>query len=112
MMPNGDQALAEIGSLMGGTYTMKHTTFSQRRLFRFFLGLLISAQAVLSTLLMPSVPTAQAATTPPILVVVNNSYPANPFGNYLGEILRAEGLSAYEVKALSSLVAGDLTAHK
>ncbi len=47
---------------------------------------------------------------PPILLVINDSAP-NKFGRYLGEILRAEGLSAYEVKQLGALTAGDLAAH-
>ncbi|MCR4405880.1 MAG: hypothetical protein NUW24_03010, partial [Anaerolineae bacterium] len=47
----------------------------------------------------------------PILVVVNDSYGVNPFGRYLGEILRAEGLNAYEVIELGSLTAADLAAH-
>ncbi len=52
---------------------------------------------------------AQSA-APPILLVVNSAA-ANKFGIYLGEILRAEGLNAYEVKQLSVLTAGDLAAH-
>ncbi|HXV99873.1 MAG TPA: hypothetical protein VEC93_15760, partial [Anaerolineae bacterium] len=46
----------------------------------------------------------------PILLVVNDSAP-NKFNRYLGEILRAEGLNAFEVIQLSSLTATDLTGH-
>jgi uncharacterized repeat protein (TIGR01451 family) len=48
-----------------------------------------------------------AASTPPILVVVNGDYLTNPFGDYLGEILRAEGLNAFTVQDLS-LVTSDV----
>lgn len=41
----------------------------------------------------------------PILVIVNGSYSAkNPFGNYLGEILRAEGLVAFKKIELTLLM--------
>ena len=41
----------------------------------------------------------------PILVIVNGSYGArNPFGNYLGEILRAEGLAAFKKIELTLLM--------
>ncbi|MCL4295968.1 MAG: hypothetical protein KJ077_09585 [Anaerolineae bacterium] len=54
---------------------------------------------------------SQAASGPPILVVVNDSYAANRFGRYLGEILRAEGLNAFDVVELGALTATDLTNH-
>ena len=38
---------------------------------------------------------ARANSSDPILVIYNSNYPSNPFGLYLGEILRAEGLNAY-----------------
>mgnify|MGYP000897045375 CR=1 FL=1 len=47
----------------------------------------------------------------PILLIVNGGYAANPFGGYLGEILRAEGLNAYTTVDLSALTAGELAAH-
>ena len=41
----------------------------------------------------------------PILVIVNGSYGSrNPFGNYLGEILRTEGLVAYKKIELTTLI--------
>ncbi len=46
----------------------------------------------------------------PILLVVNDGG-SSPYGRYLGEILRAEGLNLYEVKDLSTVVAGDLSSH-
>ena len=39
------------------------------------------------------------ATNPPILLIVNSAAP-NKFGAYLGEILRAEGLNAFDQVAL------------
>ncbi|HWQ11514.1 MAG TPA: hypothetical protein VNL77_01870, partial [Roseiflexaceae bacterium] len=57
------------------------------------------------------VPTTTAAPAPaPILLIVNDAAP-NPFGRYLGEILRAEGLPAFDVLPLASLTAADLAAH-
>lgn len=53
---------------------------------------------------------SRANTGAPILLVVNDSS-ANKFGRYVGEILRAEGLNAFEVLQLSSLTATDLTNH-
>ena len=46
--------------------------------------------------------------TPPILVVLNGAAP-NPFGTYLPEILRAEGLNSFNVIDLAALNAGALT---
>jgi hypothetical protein len=43
-----------------------------------------------------------AAGTTPILLVVNNAAP-NPYGRYLGEILRAEGLNAFTTVELATL---------
>ncbi|MBP7691322.1 MAG: hypothetical protein KA764_05370, partial [Anaerolineales bacterium] len=58
-------------------------------------------------------PAVQAAPVPvPIMVVINGAYSANPFGAYLGEILRAEGLNAFDVVQLSALTAGHLTGHQ
>jgi hypothetical protein len=42
----------------------------------------------------PTLP-ASAASTAPILLIVSSAAP-NPFGAYLGEILRAEGLNAFD----------------
>ncbi|HET8705586.1 MAG TPA: hypothetical protein VFM46_04705, partial [Pseudomonadales bacterium] len=47
--------------------------------------------------------TYAAATTAPILLITNSAYATNPFGNYLGEILRAEGLNEYDQADLSSI---------
>ena len=51
------------------------------------------------------------AATIPILVVVNGSYSSNRFGNYLGEILRAEGLNAYVQLDLSQVNLTELQGH-
>jgi hypothetical protein len=52
-------------------------------------------------------PVLQAASSAPILLIVNSAA-ANKFGPYLGEILRAEGLNAFDQAELSSLTASQL----
>ena len=52
-------------------------------------------------------PHAQVSSAPPILVVVNDSG-GNPFGTYLAEILRAEGLTAIATAPLATVTATDL----
>src|SRR5262249_43390673 len=37
---------------------------------------------------------------------------SNPFGLYLGEILRAEGLDGYDTDTLANVTAAELTAHR
>ncbi len=49
-----------------------------------------------------------AATASPILLIVNNSSGA-PFGDYLGEILRYEGLNLFERVELASLTGGQIS---
>jgi hypothetical protein len=56
-------------------------------------------------------PAAAAPTAAPILLVVNDIAP-NKFGRYVGEILRAEGLNAYEVAQLGAVTASDLSNHR
>ncbi len=51
--------------------------------------------------------TGQGASTPPILLVLNNSAGA-PYGNYLAEILRAEGINSFATAQLSTLPLGTL----
>ena len=46
--------------------------------------------------------------TPPPILVVLNSTAANPFGAYLPEILRAEGISSFSVTNLSAVTASTL----
>jgi hypothetical protein len=48
-----------------------------------------------------------AATNPPILLIVNSAA-ANKLGPYLGEILRAEGLNAFDQVALANVTAAQL----
>ena len=54
---------------------------------------------------------AGQAGTPPILLVVNATAP-NPFGGYLAEILRAEGVQSFSTVALSSVTASTLSGAK
>ncbi len=75
---------------------------------RFLIALVVLALAV-SGLALAAPAQGQTLATP-ILLVINDGAP-NKFGRYLGEILRAEGLSAYEVKQLGALTASDLAAH-
>jgi hypothetical protein len=71
-------------------------------------GLVLSAvSAGLFTPLAGAIPVAQAATNAPILLIVNSSA-ANKFGPYLGEILRAEGLNAFDQVELNNLTAAQL----
>src|SRR5580704_12970638 len=44
---------------------------------------------------------------PPILVVVSSTAP-NPYGPYLGEILRAEGINTFSVADVSTVTATSL----
>ena len=66
-----------------------------------------AAHAAAPSLLSTAAPSAAAN---PILLVVNNTAAA-PFGDYLGEILLAEGLNEFDIVQLSALTAGDLTSH-
>ena len=59
---------------------------------------------------VPAAPHAPALAANKILLVTNNTA-ASPFGDYLGEILRVEGLNSFDVVALSALTATDLTTH-
>ena len=58
----------------------------------------------------PVVPQAPALAANKILLVTNNTAAA-PFGDYLAEILRAEGLNTFDVVTLSALTATDMTEH-
>lgn len=54
----------------------------------------------------------QASPTPaPIAVVVNDTAPS-PFGRYLGEILRAEGLNEFVFVPLTGLTLTELNTHQ
>ncbi len=64
---------------------------------------------LLSTL--PGIVTQAESISDPILLVVNDAYPSNHFGRYLGEILRAEGLNAFTVLDIADLTAGELSQH-
>lgn len=56
-------------------------------------------------------PTAAAGTSP-ILIIVNNSYSANPFGPYLGEMMRAEGINTYNIEDISVMTTTLLTGYE
>ncbi len=85
------------------------TTSRQRRLIT---SLVLIVLLLLITSLVNGRHIAVATATPaPILVVVNDAS-SNPFGHYIGEILRAEGLNAYDVIQLNSVTSSDLTQHK
>jgi hypothetical protein len=60
----------------------------------------------LALLLVNSRPTAQVA--PPTILVVVSSASANPFGRYLEEILKTEGLPAYSTVDVAGLTASQL----
>ncbi|NJM39690.1 MAG: hypothetical protein HC853_02405 [Anaerolineae bacterium] len=79
------------------------------------LGATLVANATTPVTATVSVDASQAPQTPTlaankILVVTNNILGA-PFGDYLVEILRAEGLNTIDVIALSAVTATDLTDH-
>src|SRR6266545_355368 len=76
---------------------------------RLIIVLLLAGAFVLSGI---GVRNIVAAPTPaPILLVVNDAAP-NHFGGYVGEILRTEGLNAFDVAQVSSVTSSDLTQHK
>ncbi len=56
----------------------------------------------------PGVATSDTPPSSPILIVTS---PANPYSSYYAEILRAEGLNAFDVTDLSSISAVTLTAY-
>src|SRR6476620_11289027 len=80
----------------------------------FWLYLLLLVAIFIPVIAAPWLPeTSQVqaqSSTPPILIVVNDSGSAK-FGRYLGEILRAEGLNSYEIINIASLNPADLTNH-
>ncbi len=55
--------------------------------------------------------THAAGSTPPILLIVNASA-SNPYGAYLGEILRAEGLNSFDIVQLTSLTSATLAPYQ
>ena len=72
------------------------------------LGLVIAnISTVYLAPLASTVPVALAANNASILLIVNSSAP-NKFGPYLGEILRAEGLNAFDQVELNNLTAAQL----
>jgi hypothetical protein len=78
------------------------------RLFRSF-RLLLAVMTMVSVLLPARLArTASAQATTSMLLVLNDTA-ANPFGKYLGEILRYEGLSAFDTINLADVTAGTLS---
>lgn len=73
------------------------------RIARFALALFLLAGPLLGRLFLSGGGRrAQAVASAPIALVVDPGAP-NPFGLYLGEILRAEGWAAHDVISLSSI---------
>ncbi|HEY3110686.1 MAG TPA: hypothetical protein VGL23_18150, partial [Chloroflexota bacterium] len=70
------------------------------------LALALAVAIVLLSLLTSSARGATLAAAPaaasPVLLVTSSTAP-NPFGGYLGEILRAEGLNSFQVADLADL---------
>jgi len=67
-------------------------------------ALLWAIALVLASLAAPTVP-AHGAVPPPAapLLVVVSAASTNPFGGYLGEILRAEGFNSFQTSDLADL---------
>ncbi len=55
--------------------------------------------------LFNQIPVSRAQTPPPPVLLVTNAAGGSPYGAYLGEILRAEGLNAFDTADLSQLTA-------
>ena len=83
-----------------------HVSRTQRWLRQATLVCVVVATLLLS-LYVPWASRVQAASPPPILLIVNSAA-ANKFGVYLGEILRAEGLNAFDQTELSSVTGAQL----
>ena len=87
---------------------------SRRRIGLYFVLALSLGFGFVGLLVVLSASPASAmevnAATRPILLIVNSSA-SNKFGAYLGEILRAEGLNAFDQVELSSLTAAQLSQH-
>jgi hypothetical protein len=80
----------------------------RKSLFQFIL--MIAAIGLLVGVSGPILATQASGQGAPILLVTNSAG-TNPFGGYLGEILRAEGLNAFDVKDLGALTPTDLSQH-
>lgn len=72
---------------------------------------LAAVSVVLLSLTSVWLPVSVASPPPAALLLVTHPGAANPFGSYLAEILRAEGLNSFEVVSLADLTAGDLSQH-
>jgi hypothetical protein len=68
---------------------------------------LILANSSIASAQFSAAPLLHTSTNAPILLIVNSSAP-NKFGSYLGEILRAEGLNAFDQVELDSLTSTQL----
>ena len=69
----------------------------------------LTTAAVLAGFLATAGVGGQSAGTPPILLIVNGASSANPFGSYLAEILRTEGIASFATVSLASLDATTLS---
>lgn len=85
-------------------------TSSRAPLTYLLIGQLLLAVILVTVFGLTWSPTAAAGTSP-ILIIVNDSAP-NPFGRYLAEILRAEGINTYNMIDLSLLTAPTITGYE
>ena len=85
-------------------------TSSRAPLTYLLIGQLLLAVILMTIFGLTWSPTAAAGTSP-ILIIVNDSAP-NPFGRYLAEILRAEGINTYNMIDLSLLTAPTITGYE
>jgi len=69
------------------------------------------ATTALSALVVATLGVSTQGGPAPILVVVNSAS-ANPYGNYLGEILKAEGLNSYSIVQLSTVTPTTLSSSR
>lgn len=90
-------------SAQAGSHRQRPTGFARA------ISLLIALAIVLTALVgQPGQASAQSASAP-ILVVVDST--SNVYSGYLGEILKSEGLPAYETVTLSALTSQALSSH-
>jgi hypothetical protein len=89
---------------------------SLARQWRARVGLGVAACNLLALVLIAlsvATPTQRVAgaTVPPVLVVTDSANSADPFGSYLGEILRAEGMTTFSTADVSALTSTFLASY-
>ena len=81
---------------------------TKMQIWQAVVGGILIVTALLS--LIPALaPDVHAASANPPILVITNSAATNKFGAYLGEILRAEGLNAFDQTELSNLTSAQLS---